>query len=53
MCIVNTEIKNRLTICKITFADRNFNVISFEIKTEIMCLNLVMSLRIFITVSSG
>ena len=47
-CLLTYKLSLSLFSPEITFENTNFSIISRETKTEIMCLSLSMSLRIFV-----
>ena len=47
-CLLTYKLSLSLFSPEITFENTNFSIISRETKTEILCLSLSMSLRIFV-----
>ena len=52
-CLLTYKLSLSLFSPEITFENTNFSIISRETKTEIMCLSLSMSLRIFVNPGPG
>ena len=52
-CLLTYKLSLSLFSREITFENTNFSIISRETKTEIMCLSLSMSLRIFVNPGPG
>ena len=52
-CLLTYKLSLSLFSPEITFENTNFSIISRETKTEIMCLSLNMSLRIFVNPGPG
>ena len=52
-CLLTYKLSLSLFSPEITFENTNFSIISRETKTEIMCLSLSMSLRIFVNLGPG
>ena len=52
-CLLTYKLSLSLFSPEITFENTNFSIISRETKTEIMCLSLRMSLRIFVNPGPG
>ena len=52
-CLLTYQLSLSLFSGKITFENTNFIKISSETKTEILCLSLRMSLRIFVNLGPG
>ena len=52
-CLLTYKLSLSLFSPEITFENTNFSIISRETKTEIMCLSLSISLRIFVNPGPG
>ena len=52
-CLLTYKLSLSLFSPEITFENTNFSIISRETKTEIMCMSLSMSLRIFVNPGPG
>ena len=52
-CLLTYKLSLSLFSPEITFENTHFSIISRETKTEIMCLSLSMSLRIFVNPGPG